>query len=241
MVYPTEAWLVAGAFAFYLFDAWMLLFVGDLVLEQAAGGWRAHPGAAMLVGGRRPFLPSPFAPQRPLLLVSLAGGGAAAGPRHDLRHFVHALAPFQACAAALLGLFVLLPAVLYYRGVGPLLLGWLACVYALAGAIAWQLFRRRRVLELTSRQAAALAFECVACAPLAINIVRKLGLRRGALDLAQAEALVGPAAAAAFRRQVGVRLDAVLDTLDPDAPAAAALVDVRRQLDHKRLEPGATP
>src|SRR5205814_1291722 len=40
------------------------------------------------------------------------------------------------------------------------------------------IFRRRRELRLTSRAFAALCFDALACSPFAINLVRKLALRR---------------------------------------------------------------
>ena len=231
MIFQFEILLVLGALAFYLQDSCALLYADELMLERVGGGWRVHSGAAMLVAGRRPLLPNPLAPHRPLLRVSLQqllGDGPAA--RDHLGHYLSALAPFKVASVALLLLFVpALPLVLYFFGTGVELLCWLALVYGAVARIAATLFQRRRVLHLSRRDCAALAFECACCPPLAINIVRKLTLR------AEARPMTGyPAISAGGHPSLliaaGQRIEEMLRRWESGTPQAQTLLQYRERL-----------
>lgn len=185
MISTYELLLVVGALAFYIYDSGMLLFADDLVIERVGRRAFVRRGLAMLVIGKRPFIPNPVTPHRPLSLTTISALLANDRSHNNLQHYLDALLPFKVLSVALLVLFFpALPAVLYFYGNGMLLLLWLALVYGNVIAIVYHLVRRRRVLELSARKVASIGFECVACAPFAINIVRKLTLRKdlGNLD-----------------------------------------------------------
>lgn len=186
----------------------------------------------MLLGGKRPFVPSLLLPYRPLLRVSVQAllGEERAG-RNDLQHFLNALMPFKVLSLCLLVLFFpLLPLVLYRFGTGMELLFWFAAVYLCVAGIAYNAFRRRRVLELSLREFAALAFECACCAPFAINIVRKLTLRIPMASLRSSASMLDPASRNALLVAANQRVDDMLVGRDPGTPQAKALLEWRGRL-----------
>ena len=232
MIFQFEILLVLGALAFYLQDSCALLYADELMLERVGGGWRVHSGAAMLVAGRRPFVPNPLAPHRPLMRVSLQQllGDGPAGRNH-LAHYLNALALFKAGSIALLLLFFPgLPLVLYFFGTGVELLCWLALVYLVVARIAATLFQRRRVLQLSLRDCAVLAFECACCPPLAINIVRKLTLRAEAMPLAGYPALLSARSHPSLLTAAGERIEEMLRRWESETPQAQVLLQYREKL-----------
>ena len=232
MIFEFEILLVVGALAFYACDAGALLFADEIMLEKAGHRWRAHGGSAMLLAGKRPFVPNLFLPYRPLLRVSLQAlvVEERAG-RNNLQHFLNALMPFRVLSMCLLVLFCpLLPLVLYRFGTGGQLLGWFAAVYLCVAGIAYHAFRRRRVLELSVREAAVLAFECACCAPFAINIVRKLTLRIPAVTLRSSASMLDAESRNALLVAARARVDDMLVGREPGTPQADALLEWRGRL-----------
>lgn len=232
MIFQFEILLVLGALAFYLQDSCALLYADELMLERTGSGWRVHSGATVLIAGRRPFVPNPLAPHRPLMratLKQLLGDGPPG--RSHLAHHLNALAPFRAASIALLLLFFpVLPLVLYFFGTGAELLGWLVAVYLVVARIAASLFQRQRVLQLSKRDCAALAFECACCPPLAINIVRKLTLRVVPMPLAAYPASSSPCSRPALLTAAGERIDEMLPRWEAESPQAQALLQYREKL-----------
>lgn len=232
MIFEFEILLIVGALMFYAFDAGALLFADEVMLEKAGRRWRAHGGSAMLLAGKRPFVPSLLLPWRPLLRVSVQAllGEEHAG-RNDLQHFLNALMPFKVLSMCLLVLFFpLLPLVLYRFGTGVELLCWFAAVYLCVAGIAYHAFRRRRVLELSLREVAALAFECACCAPFAINIVRKLTLRLPTVTLRSSGSMLDPESRNALLAAARERVDDMLGSREPGTPQANALLEWRGRL-----------
>jgi hypothetical protein len=222
--------LVAGALALYAFDAARLLYAGELVIEGGNGRWRVRDGAAVLVAGRRPLLPDLLRPAHALLPVSVERLADTA-PASDVGHFLVALRPFGRRATVLLVLFFPgLPLVLRAFGTGLELLGWLLVVYAVVGSIVWQLWRYRRVLELSPAAVASLGLECVLCAPFAINIVRKLSGRVERVGLGNARRVLGEAGDRRLREAAAHRIDDMLSYLPPDGVAVAPLAEQRARL-----------
>jgi hypothetical protein len=232
VIYGFEILLVLGALAFYVHDSCALLFADELVLERVGHRWRAHAGVSSLISGKRPFVPNPMAPYRPLMRVSL--GSLLADKRvgrADYAHFLNALAPFQMLSTCLLVLFFpVLPLVLFGFGTGAELLGWLVTVYAAVACIIYSMFRRRRVLELSHRELGLLAFEFVSCAPYAINVVRKLTLRVEAVTLAAAATTFDPHSVRALRAAGDARIDEMLHSWEPGTPQSDSLLDYRERL-----------
>lgn len=232
MIFQFEILLVLGALAFYLQDSCVLLYADELMLERIGGGWRVHSGATGLIAARRPFMPNPLAPHRPLMRASLKQllGGGPPGRNH-LAHHLNALAPFRvASIVLLLSFFPVLPLVLYFFGTGAELLGWLVAVYLVVARIVAGLFQRRSVLQLSKRDCAGLAFECACCPPLAINIVRKLTLRAEPMPLAGYEASSTPCSRPALLSAAGERIEEMLHRWEAESPQAQELLKYREKL-----------
>lgn len=233
MIFGFEALLIAGAWTFYVWDASILLFVDELVLELSGRKCHVRSGAVMLVGGKRPFIPNPLTPYHPQLLATaddLLGAGTGI-KSDDLAHYLDALKPFQMLSIALLLMFVIaLPVVLYWFGTGTELLYWLAMVYLLVGCIAYHTWRRRLVLGLSKRASVLLAFECLACTPFAINIVRKLTLRHGVAGLHRLKAICGQNEFRALKTAIERHINRTLSQYDVTDAAALKLSEYRQKL-----------
>ena len=227
---PHEAWLSIGAIAFYLADSIVLLHADELLLEQRRGRWQPRRGSSSLLGGRRPFLPDPFTPQRALLQLSLSRLFDTAAGESDVRPLLAALRPLRALAFAMLALFAALPALLFIAGTGSAFLSWLAGVYAVAAAMAATLWRRRAAFGLSRGDVARLAFECIACAPLAINVVRRVTRRVPCPPLPVLRGLLDAASFDALCATIGSMLDDRLVEVEPGGAAAGQLDRYRQGL-----------
>jgi hypothetical protein len=75
-----------------------------------------------------------------------------------------------------IALFVVVPVLLMVRRDPVLLAVTVAVLYACAMAALVLVWRRREALRLDTRRFAVLAFECIACVPCAVNLIRKLSM-----------------------------------------------------------------
>jgi hypothetical protein len=183
---PTEFWLPIGAVAFYLYDAAHLLWQNELVYERAGRRWRVEGGSSIRLGGRRLFLPNPLLPHRPLFLVRWTATSrepdaddAAAARVAKLEAVLAALRPIGVLNQVQVALLCLLPVALWSLGTGIAALTVFAAFYLVtlvALAVVW---RRRAALALSTRAFWSLCFDALACAPFAINLVRRICLRHG--------------------------------------------------------------
>jgi len=178
-----EVWLPLGALGLYLFDSTLWLYSNELIFERSRGRWRCGPLPAFLVAGRRVYLPNPCTPAIPQFRVRWS----ESDQRHEqedvgeLDRFSRALRPVQYLVNALLVILLVLPVELLLYGTGVELLAVMAAFYLVIIVALVVLYVRRRELRLTGRAFAALCFDALACAPFAINLVRKLTLRRSLL------------------------------------------------------------
>jgi hypothetical protein len=229
-----EAALMLLAAALYLVDALQLLRSDEAMLVRGGRGrWRAGFGAnGWRLRGQEPWLPNPFAPHRlqRRLRWSFEDPVGAGMARHPLR-----LPPqigrfgFFAWTSATC-IFVLLPAALFVPlGVG-VTLGVIALLYlnilaALGLVVAW-----RRPLCLSAPQVAGLAFECLVCAPMSINLVRKLCARVPVDERfnSAAQRLLDAEGLAAAKAQCLLRLDEQL-AWEPEGNARATALQAGRR------------
>jgi hypothetical protein len=175
-----ELLLPLGAVGLYLFDSALLLYSNELLLLPRSRGWGFAEGSTLLVAGRRVYLPNPLTPGTPQLRVRWS----EADPRQEqeeggeLDRFFRALRPVQYLVMALLVILLALPVELLLYGTGIELLAVIAAFYLVTLATLACIFARRRELRVSGRSFLALCFDSLACAPFAINLVRKLALRR---------------------------------------------------------------
>jgi len=239
---PIEVLLPLGAVAFYLFDASVMLCGDELALEWHARRWRVSGGLDVLLGGRRLFLPNPFTPHA--LLFRVRWGEDAAEPGSDvyprLEQLDRALAPVKIPVVALaVILFGVLPPVSWYYGAGAALLAVFGAAYVLVGAALVLLFRRRTALGLSPRRYAGLALEALACAPFAINLVRKVSMSQS--QCLHVESLAAGHFDAPARRSmatvVAARIGERLALEDDGSARAAKLVALRDRMRRLSRDP----
>lgn len=228
-----EALLVLGVIALYLQDSVLLLHYDELVFTRARRHWRANAGGSEW-GGRYLHLPNPLAPAHAMFRASWLAEAEGTASEHDSRdHFLDGLRPFRIGARVLwCELLVMLPLVLWALPHPLLVLAVFALVYASVLVLALQLWRYRRVLELRGRDVAGLAFELLACPPHAINVVRRLSLRRGLGGDALAFAARAVAARDLPRLQAAIatRIQLASDLADDADPRRPALQWARQRL-----------
>lgn len=175
-----EVWLPLGALALYLFDSTQWLYANELIFLHDGGKWRCARIPAVLLSGRRVFLPNPLAPATPQFKVrwSESDQRNEQEAMEELDRFFRALRPVQYLVNTLLVILLVLPVEMLLYGTGVELLAVMALFYLVILAALVFIHSRRRELQLTGRAFAALCFDALACAPFAINLVRKLALRR---------------------------------------------------------------
>jgi hypothetical protein len=225
--------LLGGVVAFYLYDSALLLYHNEIVLIGAGRSYRVSAGSGFELRGRHVFLPQPWFPHQVLFRVSWPRQGVETGDLQSIRfHRVRvALAAISPWTLLLLLLFIAgLPYVLFVSGRVEALLAWIAVVYAVIVMTLVQVYRHRRALNLAPRAVAAIALDALLCAPFALNIIRKIGLRQQLeLDLRGVARSVLPAAAiheltAILRERIRVSLGFV-EPNSPDADALKAYLD----------------
>jgi len=221
----SEPWvLMAGVLGLYLYDAALLLFHDEVVLEARRRGFVVSGGSSLELGGRHLFMPNPCCPHRVLLRLAWSG---TASPLQRVRwqrvgFTLAALAPWT---WLLLGLFFVgLPCALWF-GSHAVLLGWLLLTYLVIVVMLAQVYRRRKALNLSARAVLALAFDALLCAPFALNIVRKISLRQQAVpDLRRAAAsMLTPAQQATLLDLLRGRIRTSLDFVEPGSAASDSL------------------
>jgi len=213
--------------ALYLKDCLLLLERDEAVLVRGWGRrWRAGFGALdWRLRGREPRLCHPLKPwqsvQRPRWDAAAAPAPASAVvPADPPERFLRPWA-----SAMWLLLFVALP-IAYYGNLGLrsvlLVIAELYLLILVSLVLVW---RRRSALGLTGPQFGVLAFELLACAPYAANLVRRLSLHRRVDESlpAASERLLDASAQAEVRAQCLRRIDDELDWIAEDAPRAQAL------------------
>ena len=213
--------------ALYLKDCFLLLRHDEAVLVRGwRGRWRAGFGLRdWQLRRREPYLCHPLKPWEPVLRLrwDAAAGPAAAASAPAAAPAGPALGPWVSLAWLLL--FVGLP-VAFYGHLGlPVVLTVLAGLYATIAATLVLVWRGRAALGLAGPDFAVLAFEMLACAPYAANLVRRLSLHRAVDEdlVAAATRLLDPPALAAVHAACLARIDDELEAAPEDSPRAVAL------------------
>jgi hypothetical protein len=181
-----EAELLALALIFYLYDSSVLLYSNEAVFTcDGAQHWSVSTGrSAFMFAGRSLHLLNPLAPHRPSFRLHWDFDRWAAEHKEpgwpaSAQEFKR-LAPTTMIAG--IALFLLLPLGMFttlgrYAVIPSLLL--------LYGSILVALFQLRRngILAALSRwRFLGFAFECLACPPFGINIVRRITLAERILE-----------------------------------------------------------
>jgi hypothetical protein len=177
---PFEVLLPLGAIGLYLFDSTLLLYSNELLFARRAGRWTFATSSELFLAGRRVCFLNPFTPATPQFRVrwSEADTREEQESPAQLDAFLAALGPLRYFVMALWLLLLALPAELVLWGTGIELLALMAAFYGVILAALGYIYARRRELRLSGKSFLALSFDSLACAPFAVNLVRKLALRR---------------------------------------------------------------
>jgi hypothetical protein len=176
---PTELWLPLGAIAFHLYDATQALWQNEVLFERAGAQWCIRADSPVRRWGRRLLLPNVFTPQRPLFRVAWSIADTRPTADADLAPLFRALRPVGVICQLLLLMLLALWPLCWILGAGLTVLVLFAAYYLLAIVAVVLVFRRRAVFGLSMKKCWALAFDVLACAPFAVNLVRRVSLHHG--------------------------------------------------------------
>jgi hypothetical protein len=229
-----ELLLPLGAIGLYLFDTTLLLYSNELLLVRRGRGWDFVASSALVLAGRRICFVNPLLPGTPQFRVQWSDRD----PRREqedhpgLERFFRALRPVQYLVGGLLVILLLLPLELFFFGTGVELLIVMAAFYLVILVTLGYVFSRRGDLRLSGKAFAALCFDCLACAPFAINLVRKLSMRRGLAGnpVTFARQTFDPAMLSSLLRAIAARVALEQQREEAQTPRWAELEAYRRGL-----------
>lgn len=178
MSYELELFLLAALF--YLYDSSVLLYSNEAVLIcDRAQHWTAATGwAGFIFAGRVLCVLNPFTPHYPSFrsnwnLYSLEAG-ASDESWSERTQQLKALAPLLGVAGV--ALYVILPLGLF-TALGPYaILPALAALYGSTGLALRHVHRQKLLAAPGRKRFVGFAFECLACPPFAVNMVRRITL-----------------------------------------------------------------
>jgi hypothetical protein len=175
-----EVWLPVGAIGLYLFDSILLLYANEVLFLRPRRGWQFAMSSGLLLAGRRLCFCNPLLPAIPQFRVQWSERDTRQEEERDgeLSAFLAALRPLQYLVTALWLLLVALPFDVLLLGTGPELLALMAAFYLVILLALGYIYARRAALGVSAGALAALSFDALACAPFAVNLVRKLSMRR---------------------------------------------------------------
>ena len=178
MSYEVE--LLALAVLFYLYDSSVLLYSNEAILTcDSAQRWTATTGwIGFVLAGRSLCLLNPFTPYRPSFRLSWDFNRLEFDAKD--REWPKRAQEFKSIApltvAAGIALFLLLPVGMFTE-IGRYAV--ISAVVLLYGSILVALFqvRRKKILPAPGRKHFwGFAFECLACPPFAVNMIRRITL-----------------------------------------------------------------
>lgn len=229
-----ELALLLGAIAFYLFDSAQLLYANELIFSVHGRQWRCLRGADLLVLRKHPVLPNPLLPFVPLFRVSWSATPrpVAPAPSPDpLPDFLAALRPLQ-YQIGLLGILLFGGLAWVARGHTGILLPLILLIYPAIMLVLLQVYLDRNRLGLSGKDCAKLAFDCLACPPFALNLIRKISLAKPLPGdpLAFAQTHFQAAEFHTLISAISHRLDEMLLFIEENTPKHAELQAYRTRL-----------
>ena len=179
---PPYLLLLAAIALIYLLDCLVVLYANEAIVKPHETGWQIDFGSRQgWIGGKRIYLLNPLTPLAATYRthwkvsdsLTCADEGALARCAKHL-NAIGRLDVFVATTAWVV-LVVLPIAILLWGSLGFLIgagVSWLVVIALLARFVTC-----RRDLGLAWAEFALIAFECLACPPCAVNLLRKLSLR----------------------------------------------------------------
>jgi hypothetical protein len=173
--------LVALAILLYLYDSTVLLYANEAVLTWTTSNrWTAATGWEGLgIGSRLVYVLNPFTPHRPSFRLSWN--------YHSFETESTSVQAWSQCASQLrplapigplvgVGLFILLPVGLFTAAGSYAVIPALVVIYGSTLVGLLLLYRVKAAISLPARRFATIAFECLLCPPLAVNVLRRATL-----------------------------------------------------------------
>ncbi|MGY3232441.1 hypothetical protein ACVWWJ_003925 [Luteibacter sp. HA06] len=174
----TSWWLLAGVTGMYVYDAVLLLYHNEVVFfERRDGSWSFSAGSEFELGGRHVYVPALLAPHRAVLRLRWSSQQSLSRlslPR-GLRAWRIGVAASAVPVMLVAVVFAVLPVVLL--GSVLTLLAWMLVVYATIAFAVMRVWRLRKVTGLGGKEFAGIASDALLCAPYALDLVRKQGMR----------------------------------------------------------------
>lgn len=172
--------MILGLLGFYFVDSAILLYSNELVYIYKNKEWDFSESYVNF-SRRNLYIPKPWQAGCPLFRIhwSVTSTSADEEDAESLQCFLSQLNDLRRYIAALIYLQLIgLPFALLTLGTGIGFLLIVVSVYITIIATLVKVYRHRVELGVTKITVAKIAFESLACAPYAINIVRKLSLGR---------------------------------------------------------------
>ncbi|MFD0914679.1 hypothetical protein [Methylophilus luteus] len=181
MGFSFEIWITLGLIGFYLYDSAALVFSNEIVFFETKGRWFvALPTDRWRVVGKRLFFPNPLKPNYSMFIVPWSATASFyAKDSKDTFELISAIRYLRLAVVPLMLLLIfVLPLVIFKLGIGTPALITLMLVYLLVIAMLFYIYTKREKLGLSKRQVLSLAFEATSCPPFAINLIRKITIKR---------------------------------------------------------------
>lgn len=236
MTLSFETLLILGAIGFYLYDSIELLHINEFALLRNGERWSyIYPSSSWQILRKWPFMPNPFRPDVDIYLVSWSAIASTRRKDAICFHIFESQVTFLRYSARILFamIFLILPLVLLIYGSGVQLLLLFAHVYGTIVIVAYLLYRNRQSLQITRRRLFLLSFECLACPPFAVNVLRKVTYRSALIEdpISFAMQVLDRDSFCRLISDVCERIEMQLCWLDEDAARYSTLVAYR---DHIR-------
>ena len=177
----TEALIVLGVIAFYIYDSAILVYSNNLVFSESFGRWFVFfPSESWRISGKLLFIPNPLIPCNLLFLSNWTTSERLSEDKlNNLLELINAARPLRIVVMSLMILLIIiLPLSIFNYGVGFITLMSLLLIYIIILGMLIYTFLYRRKLGLDTKVFFSLAFEAISCPPFALNIIRKITLRQ---------------------------------------------------------------
>lgn len=233
MSYEVE--LLGLAVIFYLYDSSVLLYSNESVFTcDSTRRWSATFGlTGFVLAGRTLCALNPFTPHRPSFRLSweFEALPESADPSWaDRAQKYHRLTPWSLTGWA--ALFVLLPLGMFTPLGRYAVIPAIVCLYGSTFLALFELRRCESLVTLNRKRFWGFAFECIACPPFAVNMVRRITLAGRIAEPVPLAAvrLLSAERWEALRRQCMSRLDDASQLLAKDSAELKALEAQKQRL-----------
>ena len=178
MNFTSETWLILCIYILYLSDSTRLVVHNQLILTKYSGRWRVIcPDSRWIILKKIPYFMPIFFPGALVFCStwSVTDRISNTYESNTLDGFINAISPLNYCAVLLFILMcICMPVSIFIYGTGLAFLSIVFAIYTTILVMLGLLYRKRYQLEISNKAYISLMFDCIACPPFAINLVRKI-------------------------------------------------------------------